>query len=165
MSMTVYPVTGAALTLNASDIRAASGTFTNSSGGYPATPGQGGAIEVSQDRTITKNGVTRVMVKCSAKTPFTPPGSASPTELGTISAHLVLTVPRAVSEQMQMEAAGAATKDTTQTLIWVLAVLTALINNKSLAALPTLATSLPLVQGVIGALPLNTSSGSYGSAS
>lgn len=168
MSMTVYPIRGAAMSLTATDMKSASGIVPSSD-----LPGNaiGGVVTITQDREVTKAGSTRVMMKVAFKAPFRIPDGNVATEadtlsMGEISAHCVLTVPRNVASILNYEAAGATEDRGAQVaVVWIATVLTALLNNKSLDNTPEMTWEHPLVQAIVGKLPLNVETGTYGSAS
>lgn len=171
MSMTVYPITGAALSFNATDIKSATGLVRPEESGLPEDA-RGGVVVINQDREVTKAGATRIMVKASFKTPVRDTGqspNADAVTMGEVSAHCVLTVPKNVANTLVLEStAGTGDLDgsATSAVVWVLAVLTAVLNNKSLATLPARTfMQHPMLQGIVGKLPLNVESGTYGSAS
>jgi hypothetical protein len=110
------------------------------------------------------------MIKVAYKAPFRDPGNVvagtDTLTMGEISLHCVLTVPKNVANILHYEAVGATEDRGAQIgVAWAAAVLTALLNNKSLAAMPTVSIELPLVQAIVGKLPLNVETGTYGSAS
>lgn len=167
MSMTVYPVTGESLSLNATDNKNATGLLEANSGGLPMSA-YGGIVTVSQDREVTKAGATRVMVKVAYKAPMRDPAAVGVSEamaMGEVTAHCVLTVPKRVAETLVFESTGQLDPYVGGGVAWVIAALAALTNNKSLASLPAVTADHPLIRGVTGALPLNVESGTYGSAS
>lgn len=168
MSMTVYPITGAALSLTATDMRSATGIIPAESGGLPGDVG--GMVTVTQDREVTKAGSTRIMIKVAYKAPFRDPGNVvaatDSLTMGEVTAHCVLTVPRNVASILNYEATGATDDRGVQGgIVWIATVLSALLNDKSLASLPEVTWEHPLVQAVIGKLPLNVETGTYGTAS
>lgn len=170
MSMSVYPVTGELLTLNALDQKAASGVATAENAGLPSGT-LGGVVTVTQDREVTKSGTTRAMIKVGFKTPLTDPYSAGGNQsvtMGEISAHCVVTIPKVVANILAYEAAAFDSLGgyrASSNILWLLRVLTALVNNASLGAVPEITLSSPMIQAFVGSLPLNVDSGTYGSAS
>lgn len=169
MSMTVYPITGSALSLTATDMKSATGVVPENSGGLPEGS-IGGLVTVTQDREVTKAGSTRVMIKVAYKAPYRDPGNTvagtDALTMGEISAHCVLTVPRNVANILNYEATGATDDRGAQIgVVWIATILTSLLNDKSLASLPETTWEHPLVQAIVGKLPLNVETGTYGSAS
>lgn len=170
MSMAVYPVTGEPLTLIKSDNTRASGIVAETQGGIPeGGPMHGAQVEVTQDRSTTSNGTVRCMVKVTARVPYENNAGYNDTNaVGTISAHTVVTIPKAVADRLVLESTGTAVSNSCeQGITWILRVLAALTYGKSIAGQMVAWNSLniPMLLGVEGALPLNLDSGSYGSAS
>jgi hypothetical protein len=168
MSMTVYPVIGESLTLTASDQKNASGIAAGESAGMPDGT-LGGAVEVSQDREVTKAGATRVMIKVGLKTPLTDPYNAQGNQtvtMGNLSAHCVITVPKVVADVLAFEAAtaGAQGLRAASALQWIVRALTALVNDASLPAIEGSTFDSPVVKSIVSGLPLNVDSGVYGTA-
>lgn len=165
MSMTIYPITGAAQTLEMSEPKIANGLVKANTGGYPSSAGGGGALELSQDRSVTTAGATRVMIKLSLKTPWTTSNADPTPQIGTMSAHTVVTVPKVMANALVYENSGISDPNVATTVVWLLAALNAVVQNKSIPALPSVSFDLPMIAGLVGGMPLNLASGSYGSAS
>lgn len=168
MSMTIYPVTGAPLTLIKSDNTRAAGLVGAEQAGLPeGGPMSGGSVEIIQDRATTKNGSVRCMIKANLKTPYLVDTDGGQ-NMATISAHTVVTVPKAVADQLVFENTGSAQAQCSQAITWLLRVLAAAVyGNKSIAGTITTwsSTDIPVLQGLLGSMPLNLDTGTYGSAS
>lgn len=165
MSMTVYPITGAAQSYLKTDNNTAAGSGVAGTGGYPAGA-TGLGVEIRQERSVTKAGATRVMIKLTGQVPYTvDPNGVANWKVSPATVHMVVTVPKSLSEVLVMEHSGVLTKTAMTAIQWLIANLCAIVQTKSVAALPTVSGSLPMIQGLIGAMPLNLDTGTYGSAS
>lgn len=165
MSMTVYPVTGAAQSYLKTDNTLAVGSGVAGSGGYPADA-NGLGIEIHQERSVTKAGATRVMIKLTGMIPYSlDPSGALSWKVAPASVHMVATVPKSLSEALVMENSGVLSKSVMTAIQWLIANLCAIAQTKSVASLPTISGTLPIIQGLVGAMPLNLDTGTYGSAS
>lgn len=146
---------------SAVDAKTATTTISRGDAGLPEG-NFGGQVTVEQDRSSTKNGVTRVLVKTSIKTPIASADGNTITGVQPITAHVVLTVPRSVAERMILEESGATSDAYTSTVCaWLSALIVPLFTGKSLVSVPDYTTP-PLVRAITSGLPLNMDSGTYG---
>lgn len=164
--MTIYPITGANLGLAPDSIETAAGVAVASSGGYPAT-GLGGGIAVHSSRSTTKDGTQRLLFEVLMNAILQSGTTTSDTILSQLKVHTVVTVPKVAADFFRKQAAGGDVTATTvlANLDYIVAILNVLTGTKSLAALPTTSYSSPIARGLLGGRPLDTVSGSYGSAS
>lgn len=166
MALTVYVVRNASgfVTLDATTDQTAQAAISPNSPGIESGA-YGGLLEISQDRSTTKSGATRVMIKASIKTPVpaTSQGETSIASVAPITVHTVMTVSKPAMERIMLEQTGVASDNQTVSGIsnWLVWFLTALVADNTL---PEAATSSPLVRALTGGMPINVQTGTYGTS-